>query len=455
MASLLLTAALVPNLPMSASNFDQATAQKKPISKVDSQQIQELLFAAHENNFQSLKKYLYSNFEAAVLPLFFIQFKELVRKNDATKQPWKTLHNVVDRWAQLETIPEGKFEKQQAKPLDLLKVALFIETEMLQSNEQFFNCKATGLGWNLQRDANNVYLFAVYSRSTFKSYGGFKKVAGAVQLSLKNTALPPSISVYARMTNEEAKTLLNLQGAGVVECVSDVSLAGKRSVILKKYDGDARMFSSVKKIRSLSQRILFARLALFALDCVHKKGYVHADVKLENILLRLKKDGTIEDVRLCDFGLTTTAVNQARALNGSPESTTPEMAGLVQFSGDERQSDVWALGCALLKFEFLEKIPWSRELTSLAQKTPDHHLAKQLFKKHFSEVKTKLQCADSAGELAYRQIISQLLTLDPAKRITAAQAEERLAKIPSNPSLFFKTKVYGISLWNRGLNCCC
>ena len=266
---------IFPTIPHS----HPVSVQKEPISQIDGNQLQELLRTACENNFQDLKKYLRGNFKPDVVPLFLQQFKELVRKNDATKEPWKTLHHIVDRWTQLETIPEDRFETKKANSLELLKVALFIETEMVQSNEHFFNVTVTGLGWHLQRDENNVYLLASYRYSVFKSNGAFKKIAGAAQVSFKNRALASSIFAYTRMKNAEAEPLLKLQGAGVVECVNAVSLPrGKKSVVLKKYDGDA--FKLIESIRTLSQRILFTRLALSALDRIHGKGYVHGDVKL-------------------------------------------------------------------------------------------------------------------------------------------------------------------------------
>jgi serine/threonine protein kinase len=43
---------------------------------------------------------------------------------------------------------------------------------------------------------------------------------------------------------------------------------------------------------------------LLALDFIHKKGIVHRDIKLENILINNKTSGEY-DVKIADFGMAT------------------------------------------------------------------------------------------------------------------------------------------------------
>lgn len=53
------------------------------------------------------------------------------------------------------------------------------------------------------------------------------------------------------------------------------------------------------KIREIALQLMSA------LSYIHKKGYIHRDIKLDNILLKRKIENNFEeiDIRLIDFGL--------------------------------------------------------------------------------------------------------------------------------------------------------
>lgn len=78
---------------------------------------------------------------------------------------------------------------------------------------------------------------------------------------------------------------------------------------------------------------------LKGMNHIHQKGIVHRDVKLANILI----DGDMQ-MKICDFGLAileTDAHLEAHTLCGTTNYLAPEV---VNRSGFERRSDIWAIG---------------------------------------------------------------------------------------------------------------
>ncbi|XP_057787180.1 mitogen-activated protein kinase kinase kinase 20-like [Salvia miltiorrhiza] len=85
----------------------------------------------------------------------------------------------------------------------------------------------------------------------------------------------------------------------------------------------------------------YTKALLRGLHYIHKFGYVHCDVKLQNILL--SSDGS---VKIADFGLAKRAGGAAAGgeLRGTPMYMSPEM---VAGSEQGAPADVWALGCVV------------------------------------------------------------------------------------------------------------
>ncbi|XP_073057898.1 mitogen-activated protein kinase kinase kinase 20-like [Primulina eburnea] len=74
---------------------------------------------------------------------------------------------------------------------------------------------------------------------------------------------------------------------------------------------------------------------------IHKLGYVHCDIKLQNILL-----GSNGGVKIADFGLAKKAEGGVSAceLRGTPLYMSPEMV----YSGEQGPpADIWAVGCVV------------------------------------------------------------------------------------------------------------
>ena len=95
-----------------------------------------------------------------------------------------------------------------------------------------------------------------------------------------------------------------------------------------------------------------------ALDYMHQKGLIHADVKLNNLLLTSNRV-----VKLCDFGVSQVlkSIYFTRNKVGTPLFVSPEV--LTNQPYNER-ADVWGLGCAVY-YLATHETPFSGAKTSI------------------------------------------------------------------------------------------
>ncbi|KAF9599984.1 hypothetical protein IFM89_002019 [Coptis chinensis] len=85
----------------------------------------------------------------------------------------------------------------------------------------------------------------------------------------------------------------------------------------------------------------YTKSILQGLKSIHKKDYVHCDIKLQNILLC---NGCTE-VKIADFGLAKKA-GEKKNLEGTPLYMSPES---ITRNEQEAPSDIWALGCVVVE----------------------------------------------------------------------------------------------------------
>ncbi|XP_043934650.1 NUAK family SNF1-like kinase 1 [Protopterus annectens] len=115
-------------------------------------------------------------------------------------------------------------------------------------------------------------------------------------------------------------------------------------IIVMEYASVGELYDYVNdrlRITENEARIFF-RQTVSAVHYCHKKGVVHRDLKLENILLDEHRR-----VKLADFGLST-LYKKGQMLNtycGSPLYASPEVVNALPYQGPE--VDCWALGVLL------------------------------------------------------------------------------------------------------------
>jgi len=86
----------------------------------------------------------------------------------------------------------------------------------------------------------------------------------------------------------------------------------------------------------------YAKSILKGLSYIHEQGFVHCDIKLQNVLLF--DDGV---AKIADFGLAKRASEKTGCqLRGTPLHMSPE---IIAGGEAEPPADIWALGCAVVE----------------------------------------------------------------------------------------------------------
>lgn len=110
-----------------------------------------------------------------------------------------------------------------------------------------------------------------------------------------------------------------------------------------------RVTSRVEQGRTVTENSIAAifRSSIIALDGIHKKGFIHRDLKLDNILLVDDSEGSA--VKIIDFGYMCqvsgdTAIRTSQ-LCGTQGYLAPEST--YEIKDYSTKSDVWQMGCIL------------------------------------------------------------------------------------------------------------
>ena len=191
-------------------------------------------------------------------------------------------------------------------------------------------------------------------------------------------------------------------------------------LIVKLYDGDLMKYNeqectSVTKKGVAHIPVCDERMVLTvgfqiatALECVHASGYIHCDVKQENILV--EKDFKGDTVfHLADFGLAYPTPEDGEIVEGwfgTTDYLQPE-------SNLTSKKDIWALGVVLYELTYgytpFDKFPQSALIgMMLRNKLP------------------QIEYPDCVQRCSYLQIMKEMLERDPEKRLNAHQVAERM-----------------------------
>ncbi len=154
----------------------------------------------------------------------------------------------------------------------------------------------------------------------------------------------------------EAKIVATLSHSRIVT-VYDVGESGSFYYLAMEYMRGEDLKSRIAKgMKAKDCLVIIAKLAQ-ALHFAHGKGYIHRDVKSENILFNEDDQPVLTDFGIAKASNSSTQMTQTGKLIGTPEYMSPEQCRGRQLDG---RADLYSLGIIL--FEMLaRKVPFTGE----------------------------------------------------------------------------------------------
>lgn len=247
--------------------------------------------------------------------------------------------------------------------------------------------------------------------------GGMAEVYLARHLGLQRTVALKVLNISSASGREmadrflsEARTAASLSHPHIVT-VYDVGQSDKLYYIAMEYLPGGSLKDRIQNKGSLEpdgEALSILTAIAQALGHAHKKGFIHRDIKPDNILFR--EDGTPV---LSDFGVArglrvSSQLTQVGMSVGTPHYMSPEQARGKELDG---RSDLYALGIVL--FEMLTgQQPYQGE--------DSIHIAIQHVQEPIPELPAVFPQRDS-----YQAMIYRMLAKDPAERPQDAEALQR------------------------------
>ncbi|KAE8690895.1 Serine carboxypeptidase 44 [Hibiscus syriacus] len=159
----------------------------------------------------------------------------------------------------------------------------------------------------------------------------------------------------------------------VVQCYVQFPAFGRDNLILEYAQG-GDLFDLIEKYGGRipeSDVRCYTKMILQGLSFVHRRGYVHCDIKPENILVFPYQFGNRYNLKLADFGLAKEPGDDTwltlERFRGTPAYMSPESVKNREITA---ALDIWSLGCVVVEMITGER-PWEssvdiNDLDSLA-----------------------------------------------------------------------------------------
>lgn len=158
-----------------------------------------------------------------------------------------------------------------------------------------------------------------------------------------------------RMLSREVSTLECVHHPNILRLFEVVETLGKVYLVTEFIQG-GELYNRINQdgpLKEINAAILFKQLC-YAVQHMHHLGFVHRDIKAENVLLVGENK-----VKLADFGFSTQLINGSQqkldTFCGSPPYAAPELFSDDSYLGGP--VDVWALG-VLLYFMVIGNMPF-------------------------------------------------------------------------------------------------
>ncbi|XP_042492419.1 mitogen-activated protein kinase kinase kinase 20-like [Macadamia integrifolia] len=200
------------------------------------------------------------------------------------------------------------------------------------------------------------------------SFGTVSLATAKRKANKRRNHLPPLMAVkWAEVSNsgtlqKEREILTMLEGCpNILRCYGDEITTENGELnynVLLEYASGGTLASRIKNsCGGLPEADVrrYTRSILQGLNYIHDRGYVHCDIKPQNIVLVLCSSSSSDDyiAKIADFGSAKNTMIEQRkrkkecrclSLRGTPLYMSPES---VLRKEQEAPSDIWALGCVV------------------------------------------------------------------------------------------------------------
>lgn len=209
---------------------------------------------------------------------------------------------------------------------------------------------------------------------------------------------------------QQLRVLMEIDHTGIIK-LSDWFETEKTLYVVLEYATGGELFSRIQQQGAFSERDAAAafRQLLEAVGHMHEKGIAHCNLKPENILY---EDGTYNQLKIAGFSCAQFVPANKKLFvqfgAGTPSYVAPE---ILKAAGFDTKADMWSLG-VILYVMLAGVLPFgSRNMPEMRRNVVAGHYS--FPEAMFGQISAEAQ-----------NLISALLTVDPALRLSWTQASD-------------------------------
>lgn len=237
----------------------------------------------------------------------------------------------------------------------------------------------------------------------FKAYDLVEKRYVALKVIKKEYCLDPR---YVRRFEREAQTVLSLRCKNIV-CAYDFGVYNDRNYIVLEYVEGCTLKEYLGKHGAMNPKtaVKITCRVLDALEYAHNAGYIHRDVKPQNVMISADKT-----IKLTDFGIAKDSESATKTYDGSNVIGSVHYISPEQAKGETvgTASDLYSVGIMLYEM-LIGKPPFEGENSV------------QIALKHINESITPPSSIETGTPPALNDVIIKATSKDARQRYSSAE----------------------------------